>query len=366
MDTAIVIKRLVGQDAMSNFTMASALALKKLGKVTIFTFAYERPPVDGVEVRLMGGRNSHSLGTNLEALASTFGLASELSKYDVLLMVDPDVGPMPACRLARRYNPKLRVMWTFHGLTPVQFVSGARDRWLMRIRKLLYVRSMRRADTVQVFSEFIKIEVLQWGVDPSRIVVMPLGVEPGLMRGDGSNVRSRYGIGDRFVVLYVGRLVSFKHVDELIKAVSTLEDACLLVVGDGPERNNLGKLVEELHMGGRAWLAGRIPDGELPDYYSACDAWATASRHEGFCVPVIEAMSAGKPVVVPDTGAMPETAGPAGLTYRPGDVADLTEKLSTLIKDKALYASLGGRAVERIRDFDMQAVLERYVGLCSR
>ncbi|BAI62780.1 putative glycosyltransferase [Methanocella paludicola SANAE] len=366
MDTAIVIKRLVGQDAMSNFTMASAEALKKTGKVTVFTFAYERPPVEGVEIRLMGGKNSHSMGTNLEALAGAVGLARELSKYDVLLMVDPDVGPMPACRLALRYNPKLRVMWTFHGLTPVQYVSGARDRWLMRIRKFFYVRSMRRADMVQVFSQFIKKEVLHWGIDPSRVVVMPLGVEPGGMRGDGGKVRSRYGIGDKFVVLYVGRLANFKHVDELIKAVSTLDDACLLIVGDGPERENLRKLIKELHMDSRAWLAGRVPDGELPDYYAACDAWATASRHEGFCVPVIEAMSAAKPVVVPDTGAMPETAGPAGLVYRPGDVADLAKKLGMLIKDKALYSSLSSRAEERVREFDMQAVLRQYVGLCSR
>jgi 1,2-diacylglycerol 3-alpha-glucosyltransferase len=282
MDTAIVIKRLIGQDAMSNFTMASALALKKLGKVTIFTFAYERPPVVGVEVRYMGSKNIHSLGTNLEALASTFRLARELSKYDLLLIVDPDVGPMPACRLARRYNPKLRVMWTFHGLTPVEYVSGVRDRCLMKIRKFFYVRSLRKADTVQVFSGFIEKEVSRWGVDPSRVVVMPLGVVPGGMQGEGSRVRSRYGVGDRFVVLYVGRLVNFKHVDELIRAVSTLEGACLLVVGDGTERENLRKLIEELHMDGRAWLAGRVPDMELPDYYAACDVWATASRHEGF------------------------------------------------------------------------------------
>jgi glycosyltransferase involved in cell wall biosynthesis len=257
-------------------------------------------------------------------------------------------------------------MWTFHGLTPVQYVSGTRDRWLMRIRKFFYVRSMRRADTVQVFSDFIKRDVLQWGVDPSRVVAMPLGMEPGGMQGDGSRVRSRYGIGGRFLVLYVGRLVNFKHVDELIKAVSTLEGACLMVVGDGPERDNLQKLIEELHMDGRAWLAGRVPDGELPEYYAACDVWATASRHEGFCVPVIEAMSAGKPVVVPGTGAMPETAGPAGLVYKSGDIADLVEKLSILIKDKSLYALLSGRAAERAREFDMQVVLERYSGLCSR
>jgi glycosyltransferase involved in cell wall biosynthesis len=366
MDTAIVTTRMVGQDAMSNFTMASAAALRKLGKVAVYAFAYERPPVDGVAVRLMGGRNAHSIGTNLSALASTFRLARELAQYDLLIIVNPDVGSMPAYRLAKRYNPRLKVMWTFHGLTPVEYVSGFRDRWLMRVRKFFSVRSMRRADTVQVFSEYIKKEVSRWGVDPSRITVMPLGVEAGLMRGDGRGAREKYGIGDRFLVLYVGRLVGFKHVDELLRAVSTLGDACLLVVGSGPDRERLEDLIGELRLEGRAWLAGRVPDAELPGYYAACDVWATASRHEGFCVPVIEAMAAGKPAVVPDAGAMPETAGPAGLVYRSGDVADLAEKLSLLARDKALYASLCDRAGNRISDFNMAAVLDEYVRLCSR
>lgn len=54
-----------------------------------------------------------------------------------------------------------------------------------------------------------------------------------------------------------------------------------------------------------------MPDAELADYYVACDAWTTASEHEGFCVPIMETMAAGKPVIVPRAGAMPETAGDA-------------------------------------------------------
>jgi glycosyltransferase involved in cell wall biosynthesis len=364
MDTAIVIKRLVGQDAMSNFTMASALALKKLGKVTIFTFAYERPPVDGVEVRHMGSKNIHSLGTNLEALASTFRLARELSKYDLLLIVDPDVGPMPACRLARRYNPKLRVMWTFHGLTPVQYVSGARDRWLMRIREAAAIRSMRWADLVQVFSDFIKREISGRGVDHSKVAVMPFGIDLARMAaGRRRRVRDKYGINDGFLLLYVGRLVDFKHVDEIIESVAKLGGVSLVVVGGGPDRERLEKLAKDLHVDGRVFFAGRVPDEELPDYYAACDVFVTASRHEGFCVPIAEAMAAGRPAIVPNVAAMPQTVGDAGLIYPPGAVDELVRAINSLAGDGQRYSRLSERSKAMASSYQLETVMSKYTGL---
>jgi glycosyltransferase involved in cell wall biosynthesis len=365
-DTAIITTRMVDLDAMSNFTMASAEALKKLGRVSVYAFAYERPAVDGVEVHMLGGKNRHSIGTNLRALLGTFRLARELSKYDLLLVVNPDIGSMPAYHLARRYNPALKVVWTFHGLTPTEYVSGSRDRLLMRIRRLAYKPSMRRADLVQVFSNFIKNEVTGWGVSPSKVVVLPFGIDSGKMgSGAGQRIREKYAVGNKFLLLYVGRLVNFKHVDELIEAVTGLNDVYLLVVGGGPERERLDVLAKELDAGKRIMFAGRVPDEELPDYYAACDAWATASRHEGFCVPLIEAMVAGKPVIVPEAGAMPETAGDAGLKYDVGDINGLKGRISMLKDDRKLYLELSNKAISRVKEFEISRVMERYMSLLS-
>ncbi len=367
MDIAIVTTRMVGMDAISNFTMASAEALAKLGKATVYTFAYERPAVAGVEVRFLGGKNSHSMGTSLKALLDTPRLARELAGYDVLIMANPDVGSMPACRLAKKYNPKLKALWAFHGLTPVEYVAGLRDRWLMRVRRLAYARSMKRADLVRVDSHFVKSEVASWGVEPAKVAVMPLGIDLARMSGgDRRRIREKYGAGGDFLLLYVGRLVRFKGVDELIRVVHRLCGVRLLVVGGGPERGRLEALAGELHVGDRVKFGGVVPDEELPDYYAACDAWATASRHEGFCVPIIEAMAAGKPVIVPDVAASPETADGGGLVYNSKDPGGLTGQIARLMADRRLYGSVSGAARERALQFEMQGVLERYVAAIVR
>ena len=361
MDVAIVTMRLVEFDAMSNFTMATAIALKGYGKVSLYTFAYERPIVEGIDIHLLGNNNSHSMGTNFQALMNTFKLARELSKYDILIIVNPDVGSMPAHHLARRYNPKLKVVWTFHGLTPISYINNFRDRMLMRIRKAFYIPSMKRADRIQVFSNYIKKEICDWGIDKSNVMVIPFGINIKNMTTDGGlRIREKYGISDRFLCLYVGRLVNSKHVDELIKAISLLEKPCLMVVGEGPEKERLIAQSKKLNVQNRVLFAGRVPDNELPYYYAACDVWVTASRHEGFCVPIVEAMAAGKPVIIPNVTAMPETAGDVGLTYNSGDIEGLVERLQELF-DKEYYNKLSRKALDRASAFDMSSIIDRYI-----
>jgi glycosyltransferase involved in cell wall biosynthesis len=74
-------------------------------------------------------------------------------------------------------------------------------------------------------------------------------------------------------------------------------------------------------------------------------------------------MAAGKPVIVPDVAAMPETAGDSGQVYRAGVLTELSDKIGLLSGDKALYSSLCSRAVERARGFSIEKVLEDYMSL---
>jgi glycosyltransferase involved in cell wall biosynthesis len=371
MDVALVTTRLVDRDAQGNFTAASLAELKARGggRVALYVFAYERPPIDGVEVRLLGGRNTHSIRSNIAAFLRTTRNTRELATYDRLVLAGPDVGALPAIHRAKKRNPGMKLIWVYHGLTPPEQLASVKDRLLTRVRRWAYVRSMKRSDRIKTDSRHSKDELTGWGVDPSKITVIPIGIDlTRFSPGRDEKVRAASGIGDRFLLLYVGRLAGVKRVDNLIRAMAAMKGrpVALLVAGDGPERERLEALAGELGVKDAVKFAGRVPDAELPGYYRACDAWVTASEHEGFCVPVVEAMACGKPSIIPDITAMPETAGGAGLVYRHGDADRLASCIGRLMTDRALYDSLTRAAAAEVTKYDMAAVMASYLELIGK
>ncbi len=265
MDIAFVTTRLVDGDAQGNFSAATLAALEARhgGRVTLYTFACERSPVPGVEVRFLGGENRHGIGTNFRAFLRTFTIAKELAAYDRLVLAGPDVGALPAVHLAKRRNPGMKLIWVYHGITPLQQLASVRDRMLSRLRRWAYERSMKRSDLVKTDSLYTRDELIAWGVDPSKITAIPIGIDLSKFSpGDGSKVRASLGVSDRFVLLYVGRLASGKRVDNLIRAMAMMKDerVALVVVGGGPERENLEALAGELGVADMVRFAGRVPD----------------------------------------------------------------------------------------------------------
>jgi glycosyltransferase involved in cell wall biosynthesis len=370
MDVAFVTTRLVDHDAQGNFTAATLSELKSRfkGRVTLYTFAFERPQVEGVEVKFLGKDNGHSIRSNLDALLRTSKLAKELESYDLVILAGPDLGAIPAIHLAKRRNPRLRLSWVFHSMTPAQFLPAPKDRLLTRLRLAGYHMSMRRSDRVQTFSRFVKKELIDAGIAGEKITPTPFLIDQGrFAAGNREKIRSQYGCSDRFVLLYVGRLAPAKQVDLLLRAMAGLkgEPVTLILVGGGPEEGRLKTLAGELGVADSVRFAGRVPDGDLPDYYAACDAWVTASRHEGFCVPVVEAMAAGKPVIVPDVTAMPETADGAGLVYTPDMPGELGKRIKELKADSARYHLLSEKARNEAGRYDLAAGMGRYVDLIA-
>lgn len=366
MDIALVTTRIVDHDAQGNFTVATLAALKERcgGRVTLYTFAYERPPVDGVEVRLLGGVNQHGIGTNIRAFLHTLNIAKELAGYDRLVLAGPDIGALPAVHMAKRRNPKMKLVWVYHGLTPPEQLASVRDRLLTCVRRLAYTMSMKRSDRIKTDSQYSKDELAGWGIDPEKVIVLPIGIDLSRFSpGPSDSLRVASGAVDRFLLLYVGRLARGKRVDNLIRTMAMMKDqpVALAVVGGGPERERLEALTGELDVADQVKFAGLVADEQLPDYYRACDAWVTASEHEGFCVPIVEAMACGKPVIVPNVTAMPETAGDAGLIFDHSDLDALSASIRRLWADRATYESMSKNAIQRSRQYDLPTVMAGYI-----
>ncbi|HXF60245.1 MAG TPA: glycosyltransferase family 1 protein [Caldilineaceae bacterium] len=257
-------------------------------------------------------------------------------------------------------------LFYYHNVTPPALwgaVAGleALARGQAAVRKLAPY-----ADWIVTVSPFNAEELARdHGCPPEHIRVLPLAVpldaftpgppDPALVR--------RYGLEGCRTILFVGRLAGNKRVDLLVEALPLVQraipNARLLIVGD--DRSNpafveiaaqLRRRAKQLGVADHVIFAGRVDD--LPPYYRLADVYASASLHEGFGVPLIEAMACGVPVVASRATAHPWVVGEAGLLCEPGQAEDLAEKISQVLADDRLHGELVQRGLVRVRDFSLE------------
>jgi glycosyltransferase involved in cell wall biosynthesis len=98
-------------------------------------------------------------------------------------------------------------------------------------------------------------------------------------------------------------------------------------------------------------FTGSVPDEDLAAYYRWADAYVSLSEHEGFCVPLVEAMGTDVPVLAYAAGAVPETLGGAGVLFSPKDLELAAEMLGTLVYDRRVRRHVIEGQRRRVRDF---------------
>jgi len=180
-------------------------------------------------------------------------------------------------------------------------------------------------------------------------------------------------------VLFVGRLVKRKGADDLIDAFRLVSedflDWRLEIVGDGPERKRLERLVADLGLGERVEFFGSLRGRALHGRYELCDVVAMPSKRlrddvEGFGTVFLEAGIFGKPSVGTFSGGIPESIvnGETGILVREGDARELGRALESLLSDPELRLNMGRKARERVlRDFTwQQSAVRLEEGLSSR
>jgi glycosyltransferase involved in cell wall biosynthesis len=101
----------------------------------------------------------------------------------------------------------------------------------------------------------------------------------------------------------------------------------------------------------RFWFTGAVPDEDLAAFYRWADAYVSLSEHEGFCVPLVEAMAADVPIVAYAAGAVPETLGGAGILFAPKDLEVAAELLGSVVYDRDVRARVLEGQRRRLQDF---------------
>lgn len=188
------------------------------------------------------------------------------------------------------------------------------------------------------------------------------------------DLRERYGVGDRPLVVCVSRLVARKGQDVLIEGMSQVRrrvpDATLLIVGGGPYEDHLRDLAGEAPEGS-VIFAGQVSEEELPRHYAVGDVFAMPCRTrlgglevEGWGNVFIEAAACGRPVVVGDSGGAREALvdGETGILVDGAVVASVADAVAALLGDPALARRMGEAGRARVeRSHTWPAIAERLV-----
>lgn len=205
-------------------------------------------------------------------------------------------------------------------------------------------------------------------LDPAhraRLVRLTPGVDVQTFNPDvaGDWVRERYGLQDRRVITCVSRLMPRKGQDTLIRTLPALRelvpDAALLIVGGGPYRKKLLKLVDSFGLEEHVVITGSVPYEELPAHYAAGDVFAMPcrSRHrgldvEGLGIVYLEAAAIGLPVVAGNSGGAPDAVlpGETGFVVDGRDEPALVAALARLLSDPELAAKFGAQGRQWVLD----------------
>ncbi|MFZ0534877.1 MAG: glycosyltransferase [Anaerolineales bacterium] len=193
------------------------------------------------------------------------------------------------------------------------------------------------------------------------VEVIPNGLDLTPYRADIQPIdRSLFGFSTNDVVsIYVGRLSPEKNLSLLLRAfygvAMTYDHVRLLVVGDGPERENLEAQVKHMNIGRKVYFTGMVEYKEIPGYLATSDIFVTPSSAETFGLSTVEAMAAGLPTLgidAPGTGDIIED-GITGLVTT-DDLAVFTAKLVLLSTNHELRKVMGRQAVQESKNYDIQ------------
>ncbi len=204
-------------------------------------------------------------------------------------------------------------------------------RYGLRVELLKALRSWwtRQAHRLIVPSQYLARWVRKWGVSEDRIVVIYNAVE--LI----NNIEPVWvPLSTPIKLVTVVRLVPWKGVDGILRALTEIPEAGLIVIGDGPERPRLETLAQSLGVQDRVYFAGTRNREETLAWMAACDVFVLNSTYEGLPHVVLEAMALGLPVVATAVGGTPEVVkdGKTGVLISTHDYA-LDSVLSGLISD---------------------------------
>lgn len=260
-----------------------------------------------------------------------------------------------------------RIVLYYHNITPAKFFFGnAWGSWL----KCIQGRHQLKAVVENTFyawgaSEYSCAEIREMGLVETKPLAAIVEPEKFLERPIVPSIQEKYKDG-KLNLLIVGRGVPHKKQDEAIEIVRYYKehiniDVRLIIVGNiKPSfEKKLRHMVERYHMQDDVVFAGNVSNDELCTWYQVSDALLCLSEHEGFCVPLVEAMVFDKPVFAYAAAAVPETVGKAGILLQDKSPKYVAETIRDILASQEKLEQLRLERKNRLQALSYENIFQQ-------
>jgi len=322
----------------------------------------------------------------ITAGTTTTGLKDGVWRLPVALKIERSWGDILFCPSILNALKKT-TFEVVHAHTPRKLFAEAVALYkLLSRRKFPYIVSIRLLNTslpgfwgglANVYQELVERSVLQhakyvvvqtktnkqfvtrnYGIASEKIHILPNAVNTDAYHPDSiqaEEIKKKYGLQDRKIVLFVGRLTTQKGLTYLLHSIPSVRkivpDVKFVIVGDGPQEGSLRRETIRLGVEPNVSFVGKIEHEKMPEIYSISDVFVLPSLSESFPNAMLEAMSMRNPVVITSVGVAPEILEnyKTAILVRPANSAELASKITELLTDNTLSKKLGIAARELVR-----------------
>jgi glycosyltransferase involved in cell wall biosynthesis len=211
-----------------------------------------------------------------------------------------------------------------------------------------------------------KEKLIKRGVKENNIVTIYGGVNSDFFRG----VKEKKD--KKFKICCISRLVSYKNIDVLIKAVKVIKekniDFNLIIIGDGPERNNLFNLIRKLNLENQIKIKSNLSRLSLAKQLKSSKIFCLPSSEEGFGLVILEALAAGIPYIVSDIPVLREITqnGKGGLFFKEKKPKELAKMILRLAKNKKLRNHLSNEGRILLNSYSWESIAQQFQDVYSQ
>lgn len=234
--------------------------------------------------------------------------------------------------------------------------------WRTELLRKIQKWVVGNADLVITPSRYFQKLVGGWIKTPDKVHVIYNGIKL-----DNTNTRMHTNDTNRKTIISAGRLVPWKGFDVLIETMKDLPDWKLVVVGDGPERENLELRIKNYELKDRIRLVGSVSRGELLQLLQSGSVFVLNTSFESFSFQTVEAMAAGLPVIATNIGNLAEIIenGEDGLLVEPNNKQQMLSAIKKIDTNYAFREKIIKNAKEKAKQFSISRTVDNLVDLLN-